>query len=77
MTKTKFKSLESQTRQLFHAVLGPEYELYIKNQNIVKRRSNPVTYTLWAQNYVEKWSCLALKASEYGFDQLWPKLAHF
>ena len=41
IAKTIFKSLEIQTRQLLHADLGPEYEFYVKIQNIVKIRSNP------------------------------------
>ena len=37
MAKTSLRGLEGQTRPLFHTVLGPEYESYIKSPNLVLR----------------------------------------
>ena len=40
MAKTTLRGLEGQTRPLFHTVLGPEYESYIKSPNLVLTRQD-------------------------------------
>ena len=40
MAKTTLRGLEGQTRPLFHTVLGPEYESYIKSPNLVLARQD-------------------------------------
>ena len=54
MAKIVFESQDRQTRQISNAILGPEYKIYVKRQNIVKRRSKP-------GQFGQKWANLGPK----------------